>query len=101
MLKGENTMLAYFNRFEIELTKKQALQGSHIGSCDNDIKELIQDKKIKKQLDKINPEDLKEELSEYGAWDSEQLSNYDDNLERILWIACGNIRDELAEKGKI
>jgi DNA-binding FrmR family transcriptional regulator len=78
-------------RIEIQLTKKQAAKGSHSGKCDNDIAELRQLPAIKKQLDKINPEILKNELREYGAWDEIELSKHDDNLTRILWIACGDI----------
>jgi hypothetical protein len=91
-------MYATFERFEIRLTKAQALQGSHPGPCDEDIKDLLQVPAIKKQLDKISAYSLRAELREYGAWNEEELSNHEDNLARILWIACGNIREELRER---
>jgi hypothetical protein len=87
-------MYAQFNSFELQLTKAQAMQGSHQGQCDLDIKELRNVPKIARQLNKIDPEKLKRELKEYGAWDENELSNHDDNLTRILWIACGNIMEE-------
>ena len=89
-------MYATFNRFELRLTKAQALQGSHPGTCDEDIKELLNVPGIKKQLDRIPAEDIKAELSEYGAWDEEELSDVEQNRARILWIACGDVREELA-----
>ncbi len=91
-------MYADFNRFSIKLTKEQALQGSHQGSVDDDIKDLLTIPAIKAQFNKIAPEDIQAELKEYGAWDDDELSSDDKNKSRILWIACGNIRDDIAEK---
>lgn len=89
-------MIAYFDRFTIQVTKKQALQGSHVGACDEDIKYLRTLPKIRRQLNRLDPEKLKAELREYGAWDETELSNHDKNLSRILWLACGDIRDEIS-----
>jgi hypothetical protein len=93
-------MYAQFERFEIQITKAQALQGSHPGPCDADIQELLAVPSIRRQFKKIDPDMIRAELSEYGAWDEEELNNIPDNQERILWIACGDIRDELYIKGK-
>jgi hypothetical protein len=85
-------MWATFNLgIEINLTMKQASQGSHQGACDMDIKDLRNVPSIKRQLNKLDSELLKRELKEYGAWDETELSNHDENLDRILWIACGDI----------
>ena len=80
-------------RIELQLTKNQALTGSHPGPCDNDIKYLRQLPAIKRQLNKLDAELLAKELKEYGAWDEEQLSNHDENIDRILWIACCDIAE--------
>jgi hypothetical protein len=82
-------------RIELKLTKKEADIGSHPGPCDSDIAYLRTFPHIKRQLDKIDPESLKKELSEYGAWNDEELSNHDENLDRILWIACGDILENI------
>jgi len=87
-------------RIELQLTKSQAQTGSHQGQCDNDIAYLRTLPAIKKQLDKLDAETLRNELDEYGAWDDEQLANHDENLTRILWIACGDILEEIHVKGK-
>lgn len=87
-------MFATFNRFELQITRDQALTGSHQGSCDDDIKALLELPAIKRQFKKIDPAKIKEELKEYGAWNEEELKDVDQNQARILWIACGNIREE-------
>lgn len=91
-------MIAYFNRFTIEMTKNEAHTGSHQGQCYDDVKYLLTLPKIKKQLSKISDDDLVSELKEYGAWDNEELKNRNDNEERIIWISAGNIVEEINEK---
>lgn len=80
-------------RIELQITKKQAGIGSHAGECDNDVAYLRTLPTIKRQLAKIDPEVLKGELREYGCWDETELSNHDENLTRLLWLACGDIQD--------
>ena len=84
-------MFATFNRFEIQMTKQQALACSHPGPCDSDVNELLQDKKIARQLKKISDADLAAELGEYGAWDEEELKDREQNEARIIWLAAGDI----------
>jgi len=78
-------------RIELQLTKEQAQIGSHSGQCDNDIAYLRTLPAIKRQLNKLDADTLAKELDEYGCWNDEQLKNHDENLTRILWIACGDI----------
>jgi hypothetical protein len=79
---------------EFELTWAQALQGSHQGQCDADIAELRKVPEIAEVLGKINKDTLRSELDEYGAWDEDELKDHEANLDRILWLACGDIREE-------
>lgn len=83
-------------QIELQLTKAQAKQGSHQGKCDDDIADLRKVPSISRQLDKIDPTLLIEELREYGGWEDDELADHDTNLARILWIACGDIVEELA-----
>lgn len=78
-------------RIEIKITKEQARTGSHQGRCDEDISYLRMVPAIRRQLDKLNPDIVSKELKEYGAWDEEQRKDHDENLNRLLWIACGDI----------
>lgn len=85
---------AYFERFSIEMTRAQALGASHAGACDADVQELLQEAAIARQLDSIGAQAIREELTEYGAWDAEELSDEAMNRARIVWIAAGDIREE-------
>lgn len=89
--------LAYFNRFVIELTQDQAEHGSHQGQCDDDIAALRLVPAIDDELSRIPAADIAAELRECGAWDDDELTDHDANLNlnlnRILWLACGNIVD--------
>ena len=80
-------------RIELNITKNQAAIGMHQGACDNDIAVLRMIPAIRRQLSKIDPETLKAELREYGAWDDAELSDHDANLSRLLWVMCGDILD--------
>jgi hypothetical protein len=80
---------------ELKITKAQAHTGHHQGQCDRDIAELRRLPSIKKQLDRLDPARVREVLREYGAWDQVELSDHDANLDRILWIACGDIVENL------
>ena len=76
---------------ELNITKKQAEIGFHSGDCENDVNHLMQIPAIKRQLNKLKPALVIKELQEYGCWDDVELSIHKANLQRILWLACGDI----------
>lgn len=78
---------------DLKLTRVDAQSCSHSGPCDDDVEILIAKPYVKKQLDKLDPEKLKRELAEYGAWDDTELSNHNDNLTKWVWISAGDITD--------
>ena len=80
-------------RIELKITKKQALSCSHPGQCDDDVAALRFVPAIRRQLDKLNPDLVADCLKEYGAWNIEELSNHDANLNRLLWVACCDISE--------
>lgn len=90
-------MFASFDRFEIEMTRKQAASASHQGACDDDVQALLSIPAIRRQLKKIPDELLAAELREYGAWDDTELENRENNEARIVWIAAGNIVESWRE----
>lgn len=82
-------------RIELVLKTSQANYGYHSGRCDYEIAEMMTWPAIKAQLDKLNPSDVANVLSEFGCdWD---LSNHKVNLERLLWTACGDVVENLDE----
>ncbi len=87
--------IAMFERFELELTREQALSVS-VGGQDASpaIQVVLQDPRVTTQLDAIGWLPIRNELAEYGAWDAHELQDDNANRERIVWIARGNIADE-------
>lgn len=84
-------------RIELQMTLDQAQRAFHQGECDRDVRELASDPAIAIQLAEIDPSNLAKELKDYGAWDEAELADHERNLQRILWLAAGEIVDE-AEK---
>lgn len=95
------THAAYFNYIgSIELPEDVVHHCSHSGPCDDDVAAARMLPEIKAELAEIDPEQLRKELKEYGCWDDHELSDHDANLTKILWIAAGQISDELYEQSK-
>jgi len=84
-------MYAYFERFTLSMTLKEANSISHPGNCEDDVKAFLCSGKMDRQFRKISADLIRDELKEYGAWDDEELSDTTLNKERITWIAAGNI----------
>jgi hypothetical protein len=80
-------------RIELQITKSQADSCSHPGQCDQDVADLRLNPAIRRQLQKLSPALVAECLKEYGAWDAVELSDHDQNLDRLLWIACCDIAE--------
>jgi hypothetical protein len=80
-------------RVYLTLTRSQARTCAHPGPADADVAALRTNPLIRRQLDKLNPEIVRDSLREYGAWDAEELADHDQNLSRLLWIACGDIAE--------
>lgn len=92
---------AYFNYIDgIEIAEDIARNCSHSGPCDDDVERARQLPEVQAELAKIKPEQLRKELAEYGAWTDQELADHSANLDRILWIAAGQIMDELYEQSK-
>jgi hypothetical protein len=81
-------------RIELQITLAQAQSCAQPGDNEPAVVRLRQEPKIRRQLAKIEPATLRNELREYGAWDDEELADHDQNLTRILWLACHDIKEE-------
>ncbi len=80
-------------RIELNITKAQASGASHPGPCDRDVMELSDVPAIRRQLVKLDPATVAAELREYGAWNDIELADHAQNLQRLLWLAAGDISD--------
>ena len=81
-------------RIELEMTLDDAQSANHQGQCDDDVLALSNQPTIRMQLETIDPETLRQELKEYGAWDETELADHEQNLQRILWLAAGDVVDD-------
>jgi len=94
MNASKPTKAAYFNYIgSIELPVHIIEMCPPSGSADSAIAEMRTLAEVIAELSAIDPEKLKMELKEYGAWDDSELSNHNDNLDRILWLACLDIQE--------
>lgn len=82
--------------FEFQLTRNDAEQCSHMGRCDEDVEVVRKKKYVKRQLDELSDEDLKEILKEYSCYD--EGDTRDDMEAYIVWLAAGNIVEDIHEQ---
>lgn len=75
----------------------EARSCSGIGSQDANVRALSHLPRIRKQLDDIDRHQLRAELREVGAWDDTDLQDHEQNLQRLLWIACCDIAEGRTE----
>ena len=82
---------ATFNRFTLEIPESSVLDCTHPGPCDEDVAYWVD----RVNWQQVDADEIRAELAEYGAWDDEELADEDANRRRILWIAAGNIADDV------
>lgn len=87
---------AYFDNFTITMPDACVSECSHPGPCDEDVARWAHT--LADVLDEIDPDDIREELYNYGAWGKKDLNNGKENRKRILWIAAGNIQEHEYEQ---
>lgn len=85
-------------RIELKLSLEDAHTGYHQGHCDADIRALSEDDSIASQLAALDPAIVAQELQGYGAWDEVELADHEQNLQRLLWIAAGDLVDTPEEE---
>lgn len=84
-------------------TLEDAQYCAHQGDCLPEVQETVGLDWMASQLENIDPAVLRSELGEYGAWDSDELANHGDNLERIVWLAANDVAEypvTYAEEGQ-
>ena len=88
------TRFALIGTIELMIKLADAESASHQGQCDADVLALSKVPYIAEQLSKLNPETVARELQGYGAWEADELTDHDQNLQRLLWLACGDVVEE-------
>lgn len=80
-------------RIELRIPRTQADAASHPGPCDADVLALSKHPAIARQLAALDPALVATELNEYGTWEPDELADHEQNLQRLLWIAAGDISE--------
>lgn len=94
MNASKPTKAAYFDYIgSIELPVEIIEMCPTSGSADNAIAEMRKLPEVIAEVAGIDPDKLRMELTKYGAWNAEELANHEDNIDRILWIACCDIQE--------
>lgn len=97
-IKPNRLYWASFNRFECRVSGQAVLDIARSGSNDAAVAANLPGFIAQVEKDnfpnKPTADKIREELREYGAWDSEELASDSDNLSRLLWIAAHNIAEE-------
>lgn len=78
---------------EIPITGKLIKEICTIGSNDAAVEKACKHWRVKEKLAQYTDEELAEELSEYGAWDEDELKNRKDNEARIVWSLAWDVFD--------
>lgn len=90
-------MYANFNRFELNLPIAVVLSCSQPGKdASEDVKAALRRyPSLLADIRDLDPFLVREELSEYCAWDEEELADDEENAERLVWLAACELKDEL------
>lgn len=89
-----HTWEAGSGRLSLDLTLDDARSCSHPGQCDDDVAWLQSLPRIQEQTNAWDPETLKAELAEYGAWNGDELSDHGANVTRMVWVACCDVAEQ-------
>lgn len=80
-------------KVELNITLSDAKLCSHMGHCDSDVTYMLGLPKYAKQMSALSKDGIVEELREYGAWSTKDLSDVLQNERRIFWIACCDLAE--------
>lgn len=92
--------IAYSNLYMIplRLTRAEAESVSRVGDATLAVDALLKKPGIARQLARVDPEKLRRELKEYGAWSDDELADHEENLRRFVWVTGNDMADNLAVK---
>jgi hypothetical protein len=77
----------------LNITKAVAKECSQSGNNEYSVNYYMNLPKYKKQLLKLDKEEVRNELNDLGAWEDNELKDHNNNLERLFWLSCSNIVD--------
>lgn len=88
-----NKIYASLNYFDLYFTRQDVDSMPSSGACDDTVSVIANKPYIIRQFAAIDNSVLIKELTEYGAWDEAELQDKQANIERVIWLACSNIKE--------
>lgn len=64
------------------------------GQCAAKVAGLLACDWVAAQVDAIGADEVRAHLGELGGWDTVELADDRANRARVLWVACGDLRDQ-------
>ena len=92
-----NKLYASLNYFDLYFTRKDVDSMPLSGQCDDAVQAIAKKPYIIRQFAAIDNSVLVKELTGYGAWDEIELQDKQANTERVIWLACSDIKREFME----
>ena len=88
-----NKICASLNYFDLYFTRQDVDSMPLSGDCDEVVAVIANKPYIVRQFANIDNSKLIKELEEYGAWDDIELQDRQANIERVIWLACSDIKE--------
>lgn len=89
------------NHCELAIDAQDADAILQPGKADDTVRAISEKPYIREQIAKLHADDIRAEVKESGAWDSEELSDDDANVQRLIWIfGCNIAETELCDCGE-
>ena len=89
---------ASFNRFELRISGEAVCAIAQPGPTYPAVAEYAPRVRAQMEADNFHnrptPENIRDELAEYGAWSAEELADDDANWLRLVWCAACNIAED-------
>lgn len=95
---AEDIRYAFIGNSEFQILLEDAESVSQQGDNYDNVRDLLEEEYISYQLDLIGEHDIREAVSETGAWDTDELDDDEKNRERYLWILGNNITEEETDR---
>lgn len=77
----------------LRIIRLDAVEATPTGPDDAAVLALSRKPYVHRQLQRLQPADVRAALRPYGAWSEYDLRDHKQNLQRLLWVACGDIKE--------
>jgi len=85
-------------RIELEFTQEQYESVPIQGPADDVVLVLSKIPNISKQFEQYSDKDIAAYLRDFGAWSEDDLASRCDNIQRVIWMACLDLRENEQEE---